>query len=651
MCGIAGMVDRATRRNATALEGIAAAMAEHLRHRGPDDGGTWSDPAAGVAFGFRRLAIIDLTPAGHQPMVSADGGGVIVFNGEIYNAEDIRRELNERGGAPTNGWRGHSDTEVLLQACRIFGVAPTVERLIGMFAFALWERDSRRLSLVRDRLGIKPLYWSEHGGQLLFGSELKALRAHPDFAAAIDRAALASYLRHAYVPSPRSIYQGVRKLPPGHILTATADGRVSVDAYWSLRRIATDGARAATTGAAPSDADATAALDALLRDAVQRRMVADVPLGAFLSGGIDSSTVAALMQAQSDRPVKTFTIGFHEVAYDEAAHARQVAAHLKTEHTELYLNADDALDLVPRIPDWYDEPFADASQLPTYLVSQLTRRHVTVALSGDGGDELFAGYSRYAWAETLAGWTHALPKPFRHLAAAGLCALPKGGWDGLARLIPPRQRPRLLGHKVHKVAGLLREPSVDAVYRRLVTFWDAADLLRDPPPPEGALWDETLAGDIPDFTSRMQYLDSVTYLPDDILAKVDRASMAVSLEARVPLLDHRVVGHVWQLPLHLKLRDGQTKWLLRQVLYRYVPRALVERPKMGFAVPIGAWLRGPLRDWAESLLDESRLRREGLLQPEPIRRKWHQHLTGEHDWQYDLWVVLMFQAWHARWLP
>lgn len=651
MCGVAGFLDRSARRSDSALSEIAGRMASDLRHRGPDDGGTWSDAAAGVAFGFRRLAIIDLTPAGHQPMVSSDGSHAIVFNGEIYNAEEIRKDLEQANGVPAGGWRGHSDTEVLLQACTHFGVAGTVERLIGMFAFALWNRATRELTLVRDRMGIKPLYWAQTGNQILFASELKAFRAHPDFRAEMDPAALAGYLRHAYVPSPRSIYRGAHKLPPGHLLTVNADGKISVAPYWSLRQIASEGMRRAASSVISPDT-AVDELDALLRDAVRRRMVADVPLGAFLSGGIDSSTVVALMQAQSDRPVKTFTIGFHEKAYDEAVHARQVAAHLRTEHTELYLHADDALKLVPHIPDWFDEPFADASQLPTYLVSQLTRQHVTVALSGDGGDELFAGYSRYAWADRLAGWTHGVPGPLRNAAAAGLRALPMSAWDGLAQLIPARLRPRLLGHKVHKVASLMNEPSNDAVYRRLVSYWhDPAELLTEVPAPEGGAWDPTLAGDIPDFTSRMQYLDSVTYLPDDILTKVDRASMAVSLEARVPLLDHRVVSHVWGLPVDLKLRDGVAKWLLRQVLYRYVPRALIERPKMGFGVPIDSWLRGPLRDWAENLLDEKRLAREGILKPGPIRRKWTEHLSGQRDWQYDLWVVLMFQSWRERWMP
>lgn len=651
MCGIAGLLDLSNRRSDGELTDLAGKMAGLLHHRGPDDGGTWSDAAGGVGLGFRRLSIIDLSPAGHQPMVSGDGRHVIVFNGEIYNAEKIRAELAQVNATPQGGWRGHSDTEVLLQACAHFGVASAVSRLIGMFAFALWDRQTRRLTLVRDRMGIKPVYWAQFGHQFMFASELKALRVHPDFHAEMDSAALADYLRFAYVPAPRSIYRNTHKLPPGHLLTIGEDGKVAVVPYWDLRKIATEGQHYAAS-ANVSPAAATDDLEALMRDAVRRRMVADVPLGAFLSGGIDSSTVVALMQAQSDRPVKTFTIGFHEEGYNEAIHARHVATHLGTEHTELYLEPNDALGLVPHIPDWFDEPFADASQLPTYLVSQLTRKYVTVALSGDGGDELFAGYNRYDWGTKFARWQGVVPQPLCHAAAAALRAVPVDTWDHMARFIPEGSRLPAMGHKLHKLAGMLEAPSADGVYRQLVGFWhDPAELMADAPKPEGLLWDQSLAQDLPDLASRMQYLDCVTYLVDDILTKVDRTSMAVSLEARVPLLDHRLVSHVWNLPPDLKLRGGVTKWLMRQVLYRYVPSELVERPKMGFAVPIHTWLRGPLRDWAENLLDEKRLRNEGILNPEPIRRKWHQHLSGERDWQYDLWIILMFQAWREKWMP
>lgn len=651
MCGIAGFLNPKANRSDAALADIAAQMAGTLLHRGPDDGGAWSEAAAGVAFGFRRLSIMDLTPAGHQPMLSDDDRFVIVFNGEIYNAEDIRKELHQKGGAPAGGWRGHSDTEVLLQACAHFGIAGTVERLIGMFAFAVWDRSERKLTLVRDRFGVKPLYWAKIGTQLLFASELKAFRSHPDFHAELDPAALAGYLRHAYVPSPRSIYRHAHKLQAGHMLTLTADGEIAIECYWNLRRIAAEGSRHALRN--PMDpTTATAELETLLLDAVGRRMISDVPLGAFLSGGIDSSTVVALMQAQSTRPVRTFTIGFHETGYNEAVHARNVAAHLHTEHTELYLNPDDALKLVPHIPDWFDEPFADASQLPTYLVSHLTRRHVTVSLSGDGGDELFAGYFRYTWGANFARWRTMMPPALRNALGAGLQAVPAGAWNTLSQVIPGRLRPPLLGHKIHKVADLMLEPASEGIYRRLTSFWDQpSELLDGAPEPDGELWDASLEQDIPDLTSRMQYLDCVSYLTDDILTKVDRTSMAVSLEAREPLLDHRVAEFAWRMPVDLKVRNGVSKWLLRQVLYRHVPRELVERPKMGFGVPIDSWLRGPLREWAEGLLDENRLRREGILNPAPIRRKWAEHLSGDRNWQYDLWVVLMFQAWRERWMP
>ena len=651
MCGIAGLFDATARRSDDALKDIASQMAGHLRHRGPDDGGVWSDAAGGVGFGFRRLAIIDITPAGHQPMVSDDGRHVIVFNGEIFNAEEIRADLARSNGTPTGGWRGHSDTEVLLQACAHFGIAGAVERTIGMFAFAVWDRQTRKLTLARDRMGIKPLYWAQFGHQFMFGSELKALRAHPDFHAEMDQTSLGDYFRYAYVPAPRSIYRNTHKLPPGHMLIIGEDGKAAVVPYWDLRKIASEGQRFAASNKI-SPEEAADKLESLMLDSVRRRMISDVPLGAFLSGGIDSSTVVAMMQAQSDRPVKTFTIGFHEAGYNEATHARHVAAHLGTEHTELYLEPDDALNLVPHIPDWFDEPFADASQLPTYLVSHLTRKHVTVALSGDGGDELFAGYFRYDWGARFNRWRGVVPRPLRQAAAAGILSVPVETWDNLARFIPAVSRLPTMGHKLHKLAGLLNEKNADGIYRRLVSFWhDPSELLTNSPEPDGMLWDESLAEDIPDFASRMQYLDCVTYLVDDILTKVDRTSMAVSLEARVPLLDHRLVSYIWSLPPDLKLRGGVSKWLLRQVLYRYVPRELVERPKMGFGVPIHEWLRGPLRDWAENLLDEKRLIREGILKPGPIRRKWQQHLSGERDWQYDLWVILMFQAWREKWMP
>jgi len=639
MCGIAGFIDLASATPPDRLVATVRRMALSLRHRGPDDEGAWIEAEAGVALGHRRLSIQDLSPAGHQPMESKEGRYVLAYNGEIYNFAELRAELNAQGIA----FRGHSDTEVMVEAIAAWGLAATLRRLVGMFAFALWDRKTRTLNLVRDRLGIKPLYWAHQGGLFLFASELKALRAHPDFHADINRNALPSFLRHNYIPAPHSIYRETFKLEPGKMLTFRLDGKPVVSTWWDLREIAGE---AVASRSEMATEEAVEALDGLLRDAVKQRMVADVPLGAFLSGGIDSSTVAALMQAQSRQPVRTFTIGFHEKAYDEAKDAKKVAAHLGTQHTELYVAPQDALDVIPKLPQLYDEPFADSSQIPTFLVSELTRRHVTVALSGDGGDELFAGYNRYFWAEALWRKLQFLPRPMRQSAAAMIRTVSPTDWNRMFGLLPPRLRPRLAGDKFHKLADLLALSDCDVLYRRLLTHWEEpASLVRGGEELTGILWDESVATEFPDFTERMQFLDTVTYLPDDILTKVDRASMGVGLEARVPLLDHRVVEFAWRLPGAMKVRKGQGKWLLRQVLGRYVPKALIERPKMGFGVPIDSWLRGPLRDWGEALLDERRLREEGFFDPAPIRAKWDAHQQGKRNWQYHLWDVLMFQAW------
>ena len=643
MCGFCGFLAESESRTPAGPEDVARRMADTIAHRGPDGDGVWADKAAGIALGHRRLAIVDLSPLGRQPMLSADGRWVIAYNGEIYNFQDLRAELEAAG----HGFRGHSDTEVLVEACAAWGVERTVKRLVGIFAFALWDRRDRTLYLVRDHLGVKPLYWARMGGTLLFGSQPKALRAHPAFHAEIDRDALAAYMRFSYVPAPHTIHKGVFKLEPGSILTVRPGKEPERTVYWDLGEAARAGI--GNRQSLP-DEDAADALESLLKDAVGRQMMADVPLGAFLSGGIDSSTVVALMQAQSDRPVRTFTIGFGEGDYDEAAHARAVAAHLGTEHTELRVDAAHALDAIPRLPEFYDEPFADSSQIPTLLVSEMTRRSVTVALSGDGGDELFAGYNRYFWAPAVWRRIGRLPAGLRRGAAGLVRSVPPQGWDALFGLVPQSRRPRQPGDKLHKLAGVLGAADPDALYRRLVSQWDDPDsLVPGGREPRGRLWDDGVAAAMPDFVERMQYLDSVTYLPDDILAKVDRASMGVSLEARVPLLDHRVVEHAWRVRLSQKIRNGQGKWLLRQVLYRHVPRELIERPKSGFAVPIDTWLRGPLRAWAEDLLDERRLRSDGYFDPAPIRACWAEHLAGTRNNQHRLWSVLMFQAWKQHW--
>ncbi|HZJ12616.1 MAG TPA: asparagine synthase (glutamine-hydrolyzing) [Methyloceanibacter sp.] len=641
MCGIAGFLDPKRSSDDNELRALAAGMAGALHHRGPDATGVWVDAEAGVALGHARLSIIDLSAAGAQPMLSASGRFALSYNGEIYNAGELRAELEQKGYT----FRGHSDTEVLVEGFAAWGVRATVERLIGMFAFAVFDKATRTLTLGRDRLGIKPLYWGWANGRIVFASELKALATLPDFAPAIDRQALGAYLCTGYVPAPSSIYQDIAKLEPGMLLHIAEDGQTSGESYWSLLDEAERGQ------AAPFDLDETQArdqLEALLTDAVIRRMVADVPLGVFLSGGIDSATVTALMQANSPTPVRSFTIGFHEKGYNEATQAKAVAAHLGTDHTELYVSPEQALAVVPKLPSIYDEPFADSSQIPTFLVSEMTRQHVTVALSGDGGDELFAGYNRYGQGLRVARALRLLPRPVASCLARLIGAVPPSAWDRLFDVVPEGMRPRQPGDKLQKLAGVLGDDAA-GYYRNLIAPWaDAWSLVKGATPFDQPAFSEATRARFKDELSWMQYADSVTYLPDDILTKVDRASMAVSLEARVPLLDHRVAAFAWQLPAHLKMRGGQGKWLLRQVLYKYVPKALVERPKMGFGVPIDAWLRGPLKDWAADLLDPAAMTRAGLLDPVPIQEKWAEHLSGKRNWQHFLWNVLMFEAWRRE---
>jgi asparagine synthase (glutamine-hydrolysing) len=647
MCGFAGFWGGVG--NADAAEGVLRLMACAVRHRGPDDAGSWWDDATDLGLAHRRLSIMDLSAEGHQPMRSASGRYVIAYNGEVYNFRELRDRLVGEGAAPE--FRGHSDTEVMLAAIEAWGLAAAVKRMVGMFAFALWDREQRTLHLVRDRIGIKPLYYGWCGPAFLFGSELKALRAHPAFDTGIDRGALALLIRHNYIPAPSTIYEGIRKLEPGTILTVRAPERWSEQTvYWSAREMAESGVADPLVG---GDADLLDELHDLLAQAVQLRMIADVPLGAFLSGGIDSSTVVALMQAQSTDRVRTFSIGFADDRFDEAAHARSVAAHLGTDHTELYVTPADALAVIPRLPEMYDEPFADSSQIPTFLVSCLARQHVTVSLSGDGGDELFAGYNRYGWGRRLWGSLGWIPRPVRRVGGRALTMVAPDSWDRafstVGSVMPSRLRTRLPGNKLHKLAAVIDAESPDAMFYRLTSLWqDPGTVVRGGTEPATAINDRTRWASLQSFTERMMYVDLVSYLPDDILTKVDRASMAVGLEARVPLLDHRVVEHAWRLPLSLKLRDGRTKWALRQVLYRYVPPELIERPKMGFGIPVGDWLRGPLRDWAEDLLAEHRLQADGYLETVTVRQAWREHLSGRLDREYQLWPILMFQAWLAR---
>lgn len=625
MCGITGFVgDMAN------ASGVLKAITQPLIHRGPDSDGFWLDASQQVAFGHRRLAIQDLTVEGAQPMHSRSGRFVVVYNGEIFNQVDIRKQLD-------GPWRGHSDTETMLAAFEKWGVRGAVERFIGQFAFAVWDREAARLTLVRDQLGIKPLYYGRVGGVFAFASELKPFRALPGFSGEVSRRALTAYMRANCVPHPLCIYEGLAQLSPGTLLT-WQHGKTQIERYWS----STDVARRGIADPLEANADTIVnGLEAVLDEAVTSQLLADVPLGAFLSGGIDSSTIVALMRKHLSH-VRTFSIGFEDEAYDEASHAREVARHLETDHTELIVTADDALDVVPDLPRMYDEPFADSSQIPTYLVSRLAREHVTVCLSGDGGDELFAGYNRHVLGPKVWGTFGRLPVPARRTLARGLNAVSAGRWDEafglLERVMPNGVGMRLPTEKIQKFAAVLPAEDQRALYATLVTHWPS-DVVRG-----GS--DEAIGwSDLGDFAPSMMLNDLQTYLPDDILTKVDRASMAVSLEARVPLLDPRVVEYAWRIPHAFKIRDGKSKWALRQVLYKHVPPHLIERPKMGFGVPIDAWLRGPLRAWGEELLNEQKLREQGFFDVRRVRGRWHEHQGHVRNWQHHLWDVLMFQAW------
>ena len=629
------------------MEQIVRRMSDSIVHRGPDDSGSWMDENAGIAFGFRRLAIIDLTVTGHQPMPSADGRYVIIYNGEVYNFINLRQELIQKG----HSFRGTSDTEVMLACMVEWGVEKAIPNFNGMFAAAVWDRQERCLYLIRDRLGIKPLYYGKFGNHFLFGSELKALRMHPAFQGTIDRQSLTLFLRHNCIPAPYTIYKQVYKLSPGTFLRIDLDKTDQIgqpQAYWSAKEMAERGTANLYRGSLQEAVDE---LETLLHQSVRERMISDVPLGAFLSGGIDSSTIVAIMQSESSRPIKTFTIGFKEDDFNEARYAAEVARHLGTDHTELYLNGEQAMDVIPLLPQIYDEPFSDSSQIPTYLVSAMARRYVTVSLSGDGGDELFAGYNRHFWGRKIwqrIGW---VPPGIRSMLAVGAQQVSPLQWDNFIKRFGflqgktgglPEQN-----EKIKKFISILPSESPEAVYRRLSSHWDKpSEVVLGASEPGTILTNPSSWADLPDFTLRMMFLDLVTYLPDDIFTKVDRASMAVSLESRAPFLDdHRLVEFAWQIPLSYKIQKGQGKWVLRKLLEKYVPGNLFRRPKMGFAIPIDNWLRGPLRDWAESLLSESELQRQGFFNPVPIRQKWNQHLTGEWNWQYDLWDVLMFQGW------
>jgi asparagine synthase (glutamine-hydrolysing) len=654
MCGIAGVLGEGSRDVS-----LLARMGDRLAHRGPDDQGIWADPEAAIGLVNRRLAIVDLSPAGHQPVHSSNGRFVLTFNGEIYNHSDLRSELEERGAVPEGGWRGHSDTETLIEAIATLGLEPTLERCVGMFAFALWDRRERRLTLVRDRFGEKPLYYGWAGKDFVFASELKAIRTHPSFDGAIDRRALRLFAARSYIPAPLSIHRGIYKLEPGCMLELSIDsaGRALVDPpsaglrsdgfslsrYWSYR----DLVRAGLENPIDNEDEALEALEAALARAIRVQSIADVPVGAFLSGGIDSSTIVALYQKYSTQPVRTFTIGFEEQAFNEAHYARAIATHFGTEHHERIVTPGEARDVIPRLPRMYDEPFADSSQIPTYLVSRFAREHVTVALSGDAGDEIFGGYNRYFM--TARAWARLklLPGPLRAVAATSLARVPSAAWDRLGGLVPGARLPRQFGSKA---AGSLRAMAgarnLDEAFTALLDAWagDNCPVIGDETLPSLCPFDLDVGPDAPD-SLRMMYCDAVSYLPDDILCKVDRASMAASLEAHVPYLDHRVAALAARIPIRMKIEGGTGKKILRTLLYREAPKQLFERPKTGFGIPVGEWIKGPLRDWAEDLLDDRRMRLEGWLDPDPVMRRWRDHLSGRRNSTEAIWAILMFQAW------
>ena len=650
MCGIAGFCSK---KNNIVIEYAIRSMANKIEHRGPDDEGFWIDKNSGVALGHRRLSIIDLTPTGHQPMVSHSGRYVIVYNGEVYNYQDILNDMTKHTYKTNSSlsFRGSSDTEIILEAIELFGLEKAVKSFAGMFAFALYDRKKKKIHLVRDRAGEKPLYYGFINSAFVFASELKSIRSFPGFKNEINRDVLSLYFRHNYIPAPYSIYKDIYKLTPASILTMDVDtlGEPDIRPYWSAMDIAQGGVSNQYTG---SEEEAVKQLEVLLRQSIRGQMISDVPLGAFLSGGIDSSLIVSLMQAECSRPVKTFTIGFNEKEFNEAIEAKKVATYLGTEHTELYVSPEEARSVIPKLPYLYDEPFSDSSQIPTFLVSKLAREQVTVSLSGDGGDELFGGYPRYSETQRIWSKIDRIPQGVRKFAAKTALSISPESWDrfysALSFALPSKYKNKLLSNKVHKLADVLASNNALGIYEDFIIHWKDSESLvmglgSNKLSTIPSILKDSLAFD--DQRSFMMYLDLVTYLPDCILAKVDRAAMGVSLETRVPFLDHRVMEFAWELPLSMKFKNGKGKWILREILYKYVPEEMIERPKMGFGVPIGDWMKGPLKDWTESLINESRLKDEGYLNPDLVSRRWNEHLSGTINWQFNLWDVLMFEAW------
>ncbi len=649
MCGLVGFLG-GDFSNPDLNKCILSKMSDQIVTRGPDSSGIWIDASSKICLAHRRLAIVDLSPAGNQPMISSSKRYVISYNGEIYNSKEIKSGLTEIDAAPS--WRGHSDTEILLAGFEAWGIKDTISRVTGMFAIAIWDRDLEQLTLVRDRVGEKPLYygWQGSGSSkvFLFGSELKSLKKHPQFNNNIDRGSLALYMRYCYIPSPYSIYKEISKLEPGTMLTLSLrNSEYKKDKYWDAREVAIRGSKTPFNG---SFKEITDNLELALKKTISQQMIADVPLGAFLSGGIDSSAVVSLMQAESSHPVKTFTIGFKEAGYNESEFAKSVAAHLGTEHTELYVTPQDALDVIPKLPKLYCEPFADSSQIPTFLVSALARQHVAVSLSGDGGDELFCGYNRYLFADKLWKWLKIMPTFAREALGKSVESLPYSGWrsifEFLDKITPDKFNGTSLGDKLRKGAGVIGSKDLVSLYHGLVSTWQdpSTVVIGDREHNKTFLKDIELLSNLGDI-EKMMVIDMVSYLPDDILVKVDRAAMGVSLETRVPFLDHHIIEFASKIPFSMKLNNGVGKAVLRDILYRYVPKDLIERPKMGFGIPVGDWIKGPLKEWAEDLLSESRLASQGYFYPRIVRKMWSEHLSGFRNWQYQLWVVLMFQAW------
>jgi len=638
MCGIIGLIDKKS-----CSKDILQGMVDSIQHRGPDACGVWIDEASSIGLGHARLSILDLSKNGSQPMFSSSNRFVTVFNGEIYNHGDLRTQINS--GNSSFQWNGTSDTETLVAGFEKWGVLQTLEKCVGMFAIAVWDKKRKCLSLARDRFGEKPLYYGYQGQAFLFSSELKALKKHPSFSGEIDREALASFFHYGYVPNPQSIYKGIHKLVPGTIVEISLDGKrnINISEYFNYKKIVQEGQNKPFVG---SDKDALSTLDNLLVNAVKSQEISDVPLGAFLSGGIDSSIIVSIMQKHSKRPINTFTIGYDEANYNEAVYAKNIATHLGTKHTEKIVSSTEAIEVIDHLSFIYDEPFADSSQIPTYLVSKLAREHVSVSLSGDGADEIFGGYNRYLWADNIASMPSIIRKPISNC----LTMLTPSQWDFLFkylwRLLPKKLQIKMPGDRAHKLALILRYSSTKDIYLSLTTIWNIKDNLLLKPEEVyqySDKWNEVSV--IKSSKYKMMIIDALTYLSDDILCKVDRAAMSVSLETRAPYLDKNLIEFASTLPMKYKIRDGQSKWILRNLLYNYLPRELVDRPKMGFGVPIDSWLRGPLRPWAESLLNESKIRADGYINYDVVKQKFDEHLSGKRNWQYMLWSVLIFQSW------